>query len=91
MEFHADPLIATPEISVEQLLPDDEFAILACDGLWDVISSQQAVNYVRRQLTKHQDLQKAADALVAKAIASHTIDNVSVVLVCFASCGASSS
>ncbi len=29
------------EISVETLTPRDEFLILACDGLWDVLTSQQ--------------------------------------------------
>lgn len=83
VEFRGDPLIADPEVAVEQLLPDDEFAIIACDGLWDVVASQQAVNYVRRELTRTRDVQKAAEGLVAKAIDNHTIDNVSVVVVCF--------
>ena len=83
VEFRGDPLIAEPEVAVEQLLPVDEFAIVGCDGLWDVITSQQAVNYVRRKLTETRDAGKAAQALVDKALENHTIDNVSVVLVCF--------
>ena len=49
-EFVSDPLIATPEIQSERLGEDDEFMIIACDGLWDVMTSQQAVNFVRRRL-----------------------------------------
>ena len=42
-----DLLIPMPEIQSITLLPEHEFLILASDGLWDVISSQEAVAYVR--------------------------------------------
>lgn len=32
------------------LLPTDEFAILASDGLWDVLTSQEAVGIARAEL-----------------------------------------
>lgn len=30
----------------------DEFVVLACDGLWDVMSSQRVVDIVRRHLSE---------------------------------------
>lgn len=47
------------------------------------MTSQQAVNFVRQQLLKDPDVQKAADALVEKALEMHTVDNVSVEVVAF--------
>lgn len=41
------PLTAEPEVTTHQLQADDEFCILGCDGLWDVFSSQRAVEYAR--------------------------------------------
>ncbi len=42
-QFTADPLTAEPEILHEPLQPGlDEFFVLACDGVWDVMTSQQA-------------------------------------------------
>ena len=82
-EFKADPLTADPDVHVEAVGPRDEFLVLACDGLWDVMSSQQAVNYVRRCLRRSHDLQEAAEGLVSKAIARNSADNVSVIVVAF--------
>jgi serine/threonine protein phosphatase PrpC len=50
---------------------DDAFFIVACDGLWDVLSSQEAVDFVRVQLASGQQqcsLQQIAQALVEHAI-----------------------
>ena len=43
---------AVPEIQVEQLRPDHDFLIIACDGIWDCLTSQQAVDFVYEQKNK---------------------------------------
>jgi hypothetical protein len=82
--FAADPLIVAPDIRVHTVRPRDEFLILACDGLWDVLSTQQAVNFVRRKLRDPAvagDVQRAAELLVQKAIALSSVDNVSAFVI----------
>lgn len=32
---------AVPEVRCLQLAPGDEFLLLACDGIWDVLSNQE--------------------------------------------------
>ena len=83
VEFTADPLSAVPEVTHEPLTVEDEFVVLACDGVWDVMTSQQVVNFVRHHLLEHRDAGVAARALVDKAIALGSIDNVSVQVVVF--------
>jgi len=75
-------LISRPDITTLKILPAHEFMILACDGLWDVLSSQQAVNYVRRRLFVHGDVQRASQDLIKKALEYGSVDNVSAVIVC---------
>jgi protein phosphatase PTC2/3 len=81
--FKADPLIAEPDIRIHTIRPRDEFVVLACDGVYDVMSSQMVVNFVRRKLRAHRDVQRAAEQLVAKAISLSSVDNCSAFVVAF--------
>lgn len=44
-------LSAEPEISHHKLRPQDKFLILASDGLWDMLSNEEAVKIVAEHLT----------------------------------------
>ncbi|PWA96484.1 putative protein phosphatase 2C 47 [Artemisia annua] len=79
------PLIAEPEVQQIVLTEEDEFLIIGCDGIWDVLSSQQAVKLVRRGLLRHDDPERCAKALVKEALRLSTYDNLTVIVVCFTS------
>ena len=40
-------MVADPDIQEEQLSSDDHHLILATDGVWDVISNQDAIALIR--------------------------------------------
>jgi protein phosphatase 2C family protein 2/3 len=71
------------EMKEVELRPEDEFIILACDGLWDVFSNKDAVDFVKVSMDAHNDPQKAASDLVNEAINLGSMDNVTVLLVFF--------
>ena len=48
----------------------DEFIILACDGLWDVMTSARAVESVRLSLRRHNDPDRAAKVRLLASLAS---------------------
>ncbi|GAV71654.1 PP2C domain-containing protein [Cephalotus follicularis] len=83
----ASPLIADPDVKQAMLTEDDEFLIIGCDGVWDVISSQCAVSLVRRGLRRHDDPQQCARELVMEAARLNSSDNLTVVIICFSSIG----
>lgn len=45
--FHKPILQAEPTILVQKLYPEDQFLIFASDGLWEQLSSQEAVDIVQ--------------------------------------------
>ncbi|KAL4572623.1 hypothetical protein LXL04_019403 [Taraxacum kok-saghyz] len=77
------PLSAEPELEEVKLCEEDEFLIIGCDGLWDVMSSQYAVTIVRKELMVHNDPEKCSRELVKEASKRNSCDNLTVVVVCF--------
>eukprot|EP00250_Pteridium_aquilinum_P003596 c13904_g1_i2 orf=308-1483(-) len=77
------PLSAEPEVKQFLLTEDDEFLIIGCDGLWDVLSSELAVEFARKRLQQHNDPDQCCRELVAEALRLKTSDNLTVVVVCF--------
>lgn len=62
---------------------------LSVKGLWDIMTPQMAVNYVRKRLSEYSqkrkscDLQEITKELVAEAINRGSVDNVSVIILTF--------
>ncbi|KZV39315.1 putative protein phosphatase 2C 49-like [Dorcoceras hygrometricum] len=78
----SSPLISEPEFKHILLTEDDEFLIIACDGIWDVLSNQEAVSLVRHELRHHNDPQRCAMELIHRALLRDTCDNLTAIVVC---------
>lgn len=50
--FTGDPVTAKPDVTELALHDDDEFVIVASDGLWDVMDSQEVTKLARRDLQR---------------------------------------
>lgn len=81
--FLADLVIPIPECRFLEISSSDEFLILASDGLWDVISGQEAVTETRNLLSEGKTPSEAADVLCELALKLGSSDNVTVVIVQF--------
>ena len=74
---HSEYIIHTPEINNVTVKPSDQFIVLGCDGLWDVMSSQDVVNFV---------LQKTNKTNIASSLCNHALkmgsgDNITVMVI----------
>lgn len=77
-QFFKDLVIGSPyTTSVELDKETDKFLIIACDGLWDVISDHQACELIK----DIEDSTQAAKKLVKHALDKMTTDNITVMVI----------
>jgi len=68
---------AEPYVKATPLLPEDTHLILACDGVWDVMSDQEAVDLIGAD----QTAQVISRAIMRRSLEKGTTDNISVIVV----------
>ncbi|CAI4230437.1 unnamed protein product [Auanema sp. JU1783] len=80
---------AYPEVIKDELTEDHEFMVLACDGIWDVMSNQEVVDFIRERLADKRDPQTICEELLTRCLAPDCqmgglgCDNMTVVIVGF--------
>ena len=78
---------ADPDIIVHTPTPEDEFVVLACDGIWDVLTSQQVIDFVRRHIALRLELPTICELLMDRCLAPDSdwggvgCDNMTVMIV----------
>jgi protein phosphatase 2C family protein 2/3 len=71
---------AEPDFQSMELNPQEDcFIVLACDGIWDVLSSQDAVSVCADHLP--MSTPKAVETLLRRTYASNSDDNITAVVV----------
>lgn len=43
---------AYPDVEVRELTDDHEFIVMACDGIWDVLSNEEVLEFVRNRIAQ---------------------------------------
>jgi len=69
-----------PECTVLERLPGDEFLVLCCDGVWDVLTSEDCVGWIR---SKPADMPPAlvVESLLDKCLELGSRDNMTACLI----------
>lgn len=80
---------AFPDVKIEELGSRDEFLILACDGVWDMLTSQECVSFVGQRI-KAKTLNTVAEDVLERCLAPDIAssgglgcDNTTIVIVEF--------
>lgn len=85
LEFTHDLVIPTPAVKVIDIVPEDEFVIIASDGLFDVFSSQRTIGRFKIFLNETGgNVDKSLKMLVDAAVEMRPgHDNITVTVVMF--------
>ena len=77
-------MIADPYVNSLQLEENIQFCIVACDGLWDVMSYQEAVDFVDQKLRDTEFSPQTVSELLAKrAYDMGSQDNITALVITF--------
>jgi len=76
-----DFILSTPYTSHQKLTDEDTHLIVACDGLWDVCSDQQACDFILENNESTEKASELAKKLLIKALQDGSTDNLSVIVV----------
>ncbi|KAL0074062.1 phosphatase 2C-like domain-containing protein [Phycomyces blakesleeanus] len=80
---------ADPDITEHELTDYDEFMVIACDGIWDCMTSQEVVDFVRQHLRDRMKIKDICEALLDNCLADEVTntgigcDNMTVIIVGF--------
>jgi len=72
-------IIGTPYTSSVKLTDEDDFLVLACDGIWDTVDDQQAIDLLR----ENTDLPvfEMCKKLYSAAVKGGSLDNITVIVI----------
>ncbi|XP_044727590.1 probable protein phosphatase 2C T23F11.1 isoform X2 [Chrysoperla carnea] len=80
---------ANPDIECRQINENWEFVVIACDGIWDVLTNEEVLNFVRSRIGTGMDPEDICEELMMRCLspdctmAGLGCDNMTVVLICF--------
>jgi len=60
---------ADPEVRSHQWTAEEEFLVLACDGIWDCLSNQQVVDIIRRGIAQGKALDVITEDIIDRCLA----------------------
>ncbi|KAJ2359192.1 Protein phosphatase 2C 2 [Coemansia sp. RSA 2618] len=78
---------AHPDVIEHTLTVDDEFIVIACDGIWDCMTNDQVVQFVHAKIVQGLKLDRVCEEMMDRCLASESelggvgCDNMTVVIV----------
>jgi len=92
------PISVKPHFKSIEITSNDQFVVLACDGVWDVMKDEEVCSYIHQTVLKKNNakswkditteqlqsvLETVALDIVQMCIDKRSQDNISIIIVCF--------
>ena len=89
-DYKKDMITADPEIKIQKIESNIAFLIIACDGIWDCLDNQQAVDKVGELIAKKPKLSQVVEDVFDQIIATDVsssggigCDNMTAIIIQF--------
>ncbi len=80
----AQQVSAEPEFIVQERKENDQYLVLACDGIWDVMTNQDVASFTCEKTIEGIDnLGILAEHLIDEGLIRNSRDNMSAIIVAF--------
>jgi len=82
-------VIALPDVRVTDLTEEDEFLVLACDGIWNAMTNDEVLDFVRERLNREEKISKICEEIFDHCLAPDTnndgtgCDNMTCLIIRF--------
>ncbi|XP_055340031.1 probable protein phosphatase 2C T23F11.1 [Paramacrobiotus metropolitanus] len=82
-------ITAFPDVVAQDMTDSWEFVVMACDGIWDVMTSAEVIEFVRERIAESLPPDQICEDLVLHCLAPDCsmgglgCDNMTVQLICF--------
>ncbi|CAF4370502.1 unnamed protein product, partial [Adineta steineri] len=60
---------AAPDVVTKTITEDWEFILLACDGIWDVLSNEEVLKFVRTRVAQQMTPEMICEELMTRCLA----------------------
>lgn len=85
LDAETQAVVAVPEVVTHERSSNDLVLLLACDGIWDVFTNQEAAEWVWQQVRDDNDfspgrLHGICESMLNECYARHSSDNLTVVM-----------
>lgn len=70
-----------PDIFTRRINKDDQFVVMACDGLWDVMTNLQVCQFILDELKDGVKIENIASNLAIYAIDKGSMDNITIIIL----------
>uniref|UniRef100_A0A8D8PVX0 protein-serine/threonine phosphatase n=1 Tax=Cacopsylla melanoneura TaxID=428564 RepID=A0A8D8PVX0_9HEMI len=81
-------VIALPDVVVQKVSSNMEFMVIACDGIWDVMTNEEVCDFVRVRIGSGMEPEEICEDLMTRCLAPDCqmgglgCDNMTVVIIC---------
>ncbi|CBY14637.1 unnamed protein product [Oikopleura dioica] len=77
------PVSCLPDVHFFERSSDDEYIVMACDGVYDVLSNDELVVLVRSKFAQSESIVDTVEEIVDVCLNRGSIDNMTIILIAF--------